>query len=248
MKAVTWHGRRDVRVEEVPDATLQEPTDAVVRMTTTGLCGSDLHLYEVLGPFMNQGDILGHEPMGIVEEVGSAVTSIAPGDRVVMPFQISCGTCWFCRQGLQTQCETTQVREQGMGAALYGYTELYGAVPGAQAELLRVPFADYNPIKVPEGPPDDRFVYLSDVLPTAWQAVAYADVPEDGTVLVLGARADRRHERPDSPAPGSPRDRSRPGAGATRARPAARCGDHRSQRARERRGRRRPRTHRGPRR
>jgi len=186
MKAVTWHGRRDVRVEEVPDASIQEPSDAVVRITTTGLCGSDLHLYEVLGPFLTQGDVLGHEPMGIVEEVGSAVTSVTPGDRVVMPFQISCGTCYFCRQGLQTQCETTQVREQGMGAALYGYTELYGAVPGAQAELLRVPFADYNPIKVPEGPPDDRFVYLSDVLPTAWQAVAYADVPEDGTVLVLG--------------------------------------------------------------
>jgi threonine dehydrogenase-like Zn-dependent dehydrogenase len=186
MKAVTWHGRRDVRVEEVPDAGIQQPTDAVVRMTTTGLCGSDLHLYEVLGPFMTKGDVLGHEPMGIVEDVGSAVTSVAPGDRVVVPFQISCGTCYFCRQGLQTQCETTQVREQGMGAALYGYTELYGAVPGAQAELLRVPYADYNPIKVPEGPPDDRFVYLSDVLPTAWQAVAYADVPEDGTVLVLG--------------------------------------------------------------
>jgi threonine dehydrogenase-like Zn-dependent dehydrogenase len=187
MRAVTWHGRRDVRVEEVPDATVQEPTDAVVRMTTTGLCGSDLHLYEVLGPFMHRGDILGHEPMGVVEEVGSAVSTLAPGDRVVMPFQISCGTCYYCRQGLQTQCETTQVCEQGMGAALYGYTELYGAVPGAQAELLRVPFADYNPIKVPDGPSDDRFVYLSDVLPTAWQAVAYADVPEDGTVLVLGA-------------------------------------------------------------
>jgi len=187
MKAVTWHGRRDVRVDEVPDPAIQEPTDAIVRMTSTGLCGSDLHLYEVLGPFMNSGDILGHEPMGVVEEVGSAVTEVSPGDRVVIPFQISCGSCFFCRQGLQTQCETTQVREQGMGAALYGYTELYGAVPGAQAERLRVPFADYNPIKVPQGPPDDRFVYLSDVLPTAWQAVAYADVPEDGTVLVLGA-------------------------------------------------------------
>jgi threonine dehydrogenase-like Zn-dependent dehydrogenase len=187
MKAVVWHGNRDVRVDEVPDATIQEPTDAVVRMSTTGLCGSDLHLYEVLGPFMNRGDILGHEPMGVVEEVGSAVTGLAPGDRVVMPFQISCGECFFCRRGLQTQCETTQVRDQGMGAALYGYTELYGAVPGAQAELLRVPFADHHPIKVPDGPPDDRYVYLSDVLPTAWQAVAYADTPEDGTLLVLGA-------------------------------------------------------------
>ena len=187
MKAVVWHGRRDVRVDEVPDAELQEPTDAVVRMTTTGLCGSDLHLYEVLGPFLNTGDILGHEPMGVVEQVGSAVTSLVPGDRVVVPFQISCGTCWFCRQGLFTQCETTQVTDQGMGAALYGYTELYGAVPGAQAELLRVPFADHHPIKVPAGPADDRYLYLSDVLPTAWQAVAYADVPEGGTLLVLGA-------------------------------------------------------------
>jgi threonine dehydrogenase-like Zn-dependent dehydrogenase len=187
MKALVWHGKRDVRVDEVPDPSIQEPTDAVVRMTSSGLCGSDLHLYEVLSPFLNKGDILGHEPMGIVEEVGSGVTDLSPGDRVVMPFQISCGACVFCRQGLQTQCETTQVREQGMGAALYGYTELYGGVPGAQAELLRVPHADYNPIKVPEGPPDDRFVYLSDVLPTAWQAVAYADVPDDGTLLVLGA-------------------------------------------------------------
>jgi threonine dehydrogenase-like Zn-dependent dehydrogenase len=187
VKAVVWHGRRDVRVDEVPDPSIQQPSDAIVRMTASGLCGSDLHLYEVLGPFMHSGDILGHEPMGVVEEVGSAVANLTPGDRVVMPFQISCGECWFCRQGLQTQCETTQVRDQGMGAMLYGYTELYGAVPGAQAELLRVPYADANAIKVPEGPPDDRFVYLSDVLPTAWQAVAYADVPDDGTLLVLGA-------------------------------------------------------------
>jgi threonine dehydrogenase-like Zn-dependent dehydrogenase len=187
MKAVVWHGRRDVRVDEVPDAAIQEPTDALVRITTTGLCGSDLHLYEVLGPFLTSGDILGHEPMGVVEQVGSAVTSLAPGDRVVMPFQIACGECFFCKQGLFTQCATTQVTDKGMGAALYGYTELYGAVPGAQAELLRVPFADHNPIKVPEGPADDRYVYLSDVLPTAWQAVAYADVPDGGTLLVLGA-------------------------------------------------------------
>ena len=186
MRAVTWHGKRDVRVDTVPDPTIEEPTDAIVRITSTGICGSDLHLYEVLGPFMGEGDILGHEPMGIVEEVGSEVTHIAKGDRVVIPFNISCGHCFMCDHGLQSQCETTQVTEQGMGAALFGYTKLYGQVPGGQAEFLRVPQAQYGPIKVPEGPPDDRFVYLSDVLPTAWQAVEYANIPEGGTVAVFG--------------------------------------------------------------
>jgi len=185
MRALTWHGTRDVRVETVPDPTIQEPTDAIIRITSSGLCGSDLHLYEVLGPFLTPGDILGHEPMGIVEEVGSAV-DLQVGDRVVVPFQISCGSCEMCDQGLQTQCETTQVRDQGMGAALYGYTKLYGSIPGAQAEYLRVPRADYNPIKVPEGPADDRYLYLSDVLPTAWQAVEYAGIPDGGSVAVLG--------------------------------------------------------------
>ncbi|MFD4611506.1 MULTISPECIES: zinc-dependent alcohol dehydrogenase [unclassified Streptomyces] len=186
MKAVTWQGKRDVRVDEVPDPKIQEPTDAVIRITSTGLCGSDLHLYEVLTPFMTPGDILGHEPMGIVEEVGAEVTNLKPGDRVAVPFQISCGHCFMCSAGLTTQCETTQVTSEGMGAALFGYTRLYGAVPGAQAEYLRVPQAQFGPIKLPEGPPDDRFLYLSDVLPTAWQAVAYADVPRGGSVAVLG--------------------------------------------------------------
>ncbi|MFI6805047.1 zinc-dependent alcohol dehydrogenase [Streptomyces luteogriseus] len=186
MRAVTWQGKRDVRVENVPDPTIQEPTDAVIRITSTGLCGSDLHLYEVLTPFMTPGDILGHEPMGIVEEVGAGVPDLQVGDRVVVPFQIACGNCWMCLTGLPTQCETTQVQGEGMGAALFGYTRLYGAVPGAQAEYLRVPQAQFGPIKVPEGPPDDRFVYLSDVLPTAWQAVAYAGVPKGGSVAVLG--------------------------------------------------------------
>lgn len=186
MKAVTWHGKRDVRVDDVPDPKIQEPTDAIIKITSSGICGSDLHLYEVLGPFMTEGDILGHEPMGIVEEVGSEVINIKPGDRVVIPFQIACGHCFMCHAGLQTQCETTQVREQRMGAALFGYTKLYGQVPGGQAEYLRVPHADYGPIKVPEGPADDRFIYLSDVLPTAWQAVAYAEPPKGGSLLVLG--------------------------------------------------------------
>ncbi|MGW7351747.1 zinc-dependent alcohol dehydrogenase [Streptomyces sp. NPDC054784] len=186
MKAAVWHGKRDVRVDEVPDPVVQEPTDAVIRVTSTGLCGSDLHLYEVLGPLMTPGDILGHEPMGVVEEVGSAVTGLTPGDRVVVPFQIACGSCFMCDRGLQTQCETTQVRDEGMGARLFGYTKLYGAVPGAQAEYLRVPQAHYGPVKVPDGVSDDRYLFLSDVLPTAWQAVAYADVPEGGTLAVLG--------------------------------------------------------------
>jgi threonine dehydrogenase-like Zn-dependent dehydrogenase len=185
MKAVRWHGKRNVSVDEVPDPTIEEPTDAIVRITSSGICGSDLHLYEVLGPFMNDGDILGHEPMGIVEEAGPQA-GVQPGDRVVMPFQISCGSCFMCEQELFTQCETTQVREEGMGARLFGYTNLYGAVPGGQAEFLRVPQAQNTTIKVPDGPPDDRFVYLSDVLPTAWQAVEYAGIPDGGTVVVLG--------------------------------------------------------------
>jgi threonine dehydrogenase-like Zn-dependent dehydrogenase len=186
MKAVTFHGRRDVRVDSVPDPTIEQPTDAIVSITSSGICGSDLHLYEVMGAFMDEGDILGHEPMGIVEAVGAEVTQIQPGDRVVIPFNVSCGHCYMCDQQLYSQCETTQVREQGKGAALLGYTKLYGRVPGGQAELLRVPQAQFGPIKVPEGPPDDRFVYLSDVLPTAWQAVEYAAIPEDGTVAVFG--------------------------------------------------------------
>ena len=186
MKAVVWHGKRDVRVDTVPDPVIQEPNDIVIRVTSSGICGSDLHLYEVLGPFMSEGDILGHEPMGVVEEVGADITHLQRGDRVVIPFNISCGHCLMCAQGLMTQCETTQVRAEGKGAAMFGYTRLYGQVPGGQAEYLRVPQAQFGPIKVPEGPSDDRFVYLSDVLPTAWQAVEYAAVPDGGTLAVLG--------------------------------------------------------------
>ena len=186
MKALTFHGKRDVRVDTVPDPVIEQPTDAIIKVTSSGICGSDLHLYEVLGAFIDEGDILGHEPMGIVEEVGPQVAHIKSGDRVVIPFNISCGHCFMCSAGLQSQCETTQVRTQDKGAALFGYTKLYGQVPGGQAEYLRVPQAQYGPIKVPEGPPDDRFVYLSDVLPTAWQAVQYAGVPAGGSIAVLG--------------------------------------------------------------
>jgi threonine dehydrogenase-like Zn-dependent dehydrogenase len=187
VKAVTWQGVHDMRVTDVPDPTIQEPTDVIIKVTSSGLCGSDLHLYETLAPFMEAGDIVGHEPMGIVQEVGSAVTKLKVGDRVVVPFNVSCGSCWMCDQKLYSQCETTQSHEHGTGASFFGYSKLYGQVPGGQAEYLRVPFADFLPVKVPEGPSDDRFLFLSDVLPTAWQGLKYADVPDGGTLLVLGA-------------------------------------------------------------
>jgi len=186
VKALTWQGKRDVRVDTVPDPRIEQPTDAIVKITSTAICGSDLHLYELLGPFLRKGDILGHEPMGIVQEVGAEVTQLRPGDRVVVPFNISCGHCWMCSRQLFAQCETTQVREQGSGAALFGYTSLYGSVPGGQAEYLRVPQAQFGPIKVPEGAPDERFLYLSDVLPTAWQAVEFANIPARGSVAIFG--------------------------------------------------------------
>lgn len=186
MKAVTWQGKRSVSVEEVPDPVIQLPTDIIIKVTSSAICGSDLHLYEVMTPFMDKGDILGHEPIGIVQEVGGDVTTVKIGDRVVIPFNIACGTCFMCKSGLQSQCETTQVREQGRGAAFFGYSKLYGHIPGGQAEYLRVPQGQYGPIVVPDGPSDDRFLYLSDVLPTAWQAVEYASIPEAGSVVVLG--------------------------------------------------------------
>jgi threonine dehydrogenase-like Zn-dependent dehydrogenase len=186
VKALAWHGKEDVRVDEVPDPTLLEPTDAIVRVTATAICGSDLHLYSKLGIVMKEGDILGHEAVGVVEETGPEVTHVSPGDRVVVPFNISCGRCFMCERGLQSQCETTQNRAFDKGASLLGYTHVYGGVPGARAELLRVPMAHYGPVKAPDGVEDERLTLLADVLPTAWQAVAYADMPEGGTVGVWG--------------------------------------------------------------
>ena len=150
MRAVTWQGRRKVSVDTVPDPVIKEPTDAIIRVTSTNICGSDLHLYEVLGAFMSPGDILGHEAMGVVEEVGGDIKDLEVGERVVIPFNISCGHCFMCDQGLQSQCETTQNRDQGTGAALFGYSKLYGEVAGGQAEYLRVPQAQYTHIKVPQ--------------------------------------------------------------------------------------------------
>ncbi|QHF21426.1 alcohol dehydrogenase catalytic domain-containing protein [Rathayibacter sp. VKM Ac-2762] len=186
MRALTWQGIEKVSVETVPDPRIQQPTDAIVRITSTAICGSDLHLYRLLGPYIDRGDVLGHEPMGVVEEVGSGVTTLKPGDRVVVPFNIACGECFMCRRGLQSQCETTQVTEYGSGAALFGYTKMYGQVPGGQAELLRVPLADYNTIVVGTDLPDERYLFLSDIVPTAWQGVEYAQVPDGGTLVVFG--------------------------------------------------------------
>jgi threonine dehydrogenase-like Zn-dependent dehydrogenase len=187
MKAVVWHGKEDVRVDNVADPRIEEPTDAIVRITSTAICGSDLHLYAKLGPAMKEGDIIGHEPMGVVEEVGSAVTQVAPGDKVVVPFNISCGACWMCERNLFSQCESTQNRETKKGASLFGYTHLYGGIPGGQAEYLRVPMAHFGPIKIEQdGAPDTRFLFLSDVLPTAWQAVEYAEIEPGETVGVWG--------------------------------------------------------------
>lgn len=186
MRAVTWHGKRDVRVEEVPDPSIEEPTDVIIQVTSTAICGSDLHLYEVLAPYMTEGDVLGHEPMGIVAEVGADVTHVRPGDRVVVPFNIACGRCFMCDRGLMSQCETTQVRDYGTGAALFGYSKLYGQVAGGQAEYLRVPQGRFGPIPVPHDGPDEQYLYLSDVLPTAWQGVRYADIPAGGSVAVVG--------------------------------------------------------------
>ena len=186
MRAVTWQAKRKVSVEDVPEPVIQEPTDIIIKVTSSCICGSDLHLYEVMAPFMEKGDIMGHEPIGIVTEIGSAITNVKVGDRVVIPFNISCGHCYMCKQGLQSQCETTQVREEDRGAALLGYSKLYGQVPGGQAEYLRVPQAQYGPIVIPKDGPDDRYIYLSDVLPTAWQAVEYANIPEGGSVVVMG--------------------------------------------------------------
>ncbi|MWV59108.1 zinc-dependent alcohol dehydrogenase [Rathayibacter sp. VKM Ac-2754] len=186
MRALTWQGVEKVSVETVPDPRIQQPTDAIVRITSTAICGSDLHLYRILGPYLDKGDVLGHEPMGIVEEVGSAITKLKVGDRVVVPFNISCGECFMCRNGLQSQCETTQVTEYGSGASLFGFTKMYGQVPGGQAELLRVPLADYNTVVVGTDLPDERYLFLSDIVPTAWQGVDYAQVPDGGSLVVFG--------------------------------------------------------------
>ncbi|KQQ25435.1 MULTISPECIES: alcohol dehydrogenase catalytic domain-containing protein [unclassified Frondihabitans] len=186
MRALTYQAVTKVSVEEVPDPTIIEPTDAVIRVTSAAICGSDLHLYDALGPYLDKGDVLGHETMGVVTAVGTEVSRIKVGDRVVVPFVIACGHCFMCDRGLFSQCETTQVTEYDSGATLYGFSKLYGQTPGGQAEQLRIQRADFNLITVGATLPDERYLFLSDILPTAWQGVEYAEVPDGGTLVVLG--------------------------------------------------------------
>ena len=193
MKALTWHGQGDVRVDTHPDPEIQDPTDVVIRVTSTAICGSDLHLFDGYVPMMKEGDIIGHEPMGVVEEVGSAVTTLQKGDRVVVPFTISCGHCWFCDQTLFSLCDNSNPKaenaEKAMGhspAGIYGYSHLLGGIPGGQAEYLRVPYADVGPVKVPEGMTDEQVLFLSDIFPTGYQAAENAEIEGGDTVAVWG--------------------------------------------------------------
>lgn len=193
MKAVTWHGIEDMRVDTHPDPEIQDPTDIVIKVTSTAICGSDLHLYGGIMPGMKEGDIVGHEPMGEVVEVGRDVTNLKKGDRVVVPFTIACGHCWFCDHQLFSLCDTSnpnaEMAAKIMGhspSALFGYSHLLGGIPGGQAEYLRVPHADVGPIKVPDGMPDDQVLFLSDILPTGWMGAENADIEPGDTVAVWG--------------------------------------------------------------
>ena len=193
MKALAWHGKEDIRVDNVPDPTIEEPTDAIVRITSTAICGSDLHLYDGYVPFMKPGDVMGHEPMGIVEEVGSGVTNLKRGDRVVVPFTICCGQCWFCQKGLWSACDTTnrtpEIAQKLMGhapAGLFGYSALTGSYPGGQAQYLRVPHANVICLKVENDLPDEKVLFLSDIFPTGWMAAENADIEPGETVAVWG--------------------------------------------------------------
>jgi threonine dehydrogenase-like Zn-dependent dehydrogenase len=193
MKALTWHGRSDIRCDNVPEPSIVDPTDAIVRITSTAICGSDLHLYDGFNPFMEAGDILGHEPMGIVEEVGSAVKRVKKGDRVVIPFTISCGTCWFCQNTLYSVCENTnrnaEIAKKTMGhttAGLFGYSHLTGGYAGGQAQYLRVPYADVGPLVIDSDLPDEQVLFLSDIFPTGWMAAENAEIQPGDTVAVWG--------------------------------------------------------------
>jgi threonine dehydrogenase-like Zn-dependent dehydrogenase len=193
MRALCWHGKEDVRVDTVPDPRIEEPTDVIVRVTSTAICGSDLHLYNGFMPTMKEGDILGHEPMGVVEEIGAEVRKLKPGDRVVVPFTISCGTCFFCRRELFSLCDNTnpnaEMAAKVMGhspAGLFGYSHMLGGYPGGQAEYMRVPHADVAPLRIDSGLPDEKVLFLSDIFPTGYMAAENAEIEEGDTVAIWG--------------------------------------------------------------
>jgi len=193
MKALCWYGTNDVRIDTVPDPKIRDPRDAVVKITATAICGSDLHLYDGFMPTMEKGDVLGHEPMGEVVEVGSAVKTLKRGDRVVVPFTISCGSCFFCQKDLFSLCDTSNpnadVARKAMGqspAGLFGYSHMLGGFPGGQAEYLRVPFADVGPLKIPAGMPDEKVLFLSDIFPTGYMAAENAEIEPGDTIAVWG--------------------------------------------------------------
>jgi threonine dehydrogenase-like Zn-dependent dehydrogenase len=196
MRALTYHGARDVRVETVPDPLLEQPDDIIVRVTATAICGSDLHIFRGKIPDMKHGDILGHEFMGIVEAAGPAVTKVRRGDRVVVPFTISCGSCFFCSRSLFAACEDTNPgrgailnkKDTRPGAGLFGYSHLYGGYPGGQAELVRVPKANVGPLVIPDSTlADEQVLFLSDILPTGYQAALNGEVGPGSTVAIFGA-------------------------------------------------------------
>jgi threonine dehydrogenase-like Zn-dependent dehydrogenase len=195
MRALTYHGSYDVRVDTVPDPILQEPDDVILKITATAICGSDLHLYRGKMPELKDGDILGHEFMGTVVDIGSEVTTLKKGDRVVVPFVIACGQCFFCERQLFSACETTNPDRGAImnkknvrpGAAFFGYTHLYGGVPGGQAEYARVPKANVGPIKIPDTLADEQVLFLSDILPTGYQAAVNADIGPGSSVAIFGA-------------------------------------------------------------
>jgi threonine dehydrogenase-like Zn-dependent dehydrogenase len=193
MKALCWYGKEDVRVETVPDPEIVDPRDAIIRITATAICGSDLHLYDGYQPTMEKGDILGHEPMGVVVALGKQVTNLNIGDRVVVPFTISCGSCFFCKKGLFSLCDTSnpnaEMARKVMGqspAGLFGYSHMLGGFPGGQAEYLRVPFADVGPIKIPDGLQDEQVLFLSDIFPTGYMAAENAQIESGDTVAIWG--------------------------------------------------------------
>jgi threonine dehydrogenase-like Zn-dependent dehydrogenase len=193
MKALCWYGAHKVRVDNVPDPELVNPRDAIIKITTTAICGSDIHLYDGYIPSMKKGDIIGHEFMGEVVEVGTGVENLQKGDRVVVPFTIACGRCFFCQKGLTSLCDNSNPNAalaEGMygfsASGLYGYSHLYGGYAGGQAEYARVPFADVGPIKVPDGLTDEQVLFLSDIFPTGYMAAENCDIQPGDTVAIWG--------------------------------------------------------------